>query len=154
MESAEGCTAVIIEDDDDIRQLLESVLTDSGFRVIATNNGLDGIEAVRMYAPALTTLDVSMPGIDGLETARRIRGFSPTHLVIISAASQESDSRRGLEAGADEYLTKPFRPRELRARIANALRDRAHSARATSQPAPTEAAVVEAAAVAPEPAEL
>ena len=125
MESTEQRrTAVIIEDDDDIRQLLESVLTDSGFRVISTNNGLDGIEAVRTHAPVLTTLDVSMPGIDGLETARRIRGFSPTHLVIISAASQESDSRRGLEAGADEYLTKPFRPRELRARIANALRVR------------------------------
>lgn len=148
MEPAEGCTAVIIEDDDDIRQLLESVLSDSGFRVIATNNGLDGIEAVRTYAPALTTLDVSMPGIDGLETARRIRGFSPTHLVIISAASQESDSLRGLEAGADEYLTKPFRPRELRARIANALRDRA-SERASSEQAPAEPAAVEQA-----PAEL
>ena len=124
MESTERRTAVIIEDDDDIRQLLESVLTDAGLRVIATSNGLDGIEAVRTHAPVLTTLDVSMPGIDGLETARRIRQFSPTHLVIISAASQDSDARRGLEAGADEYLTKPFRPRELRARIANALRGR------------------------------
>ena len=124
MESTERRTAVIIEDDDDIRQLLVSVLTDAGLHVIAMNNGLDGIEAVRTHAPVLTTLDVSMPGIDGLETARRIREFSPTHLVIISAATQDSDARRGLEAGADEYLTKPFRPRELRARIANALRDR------------------------------
>lgn len=124
MESAERRTAVIIEDDADIRHLLESVLTDAGFRVIATSNGLDGVEAVRAHDPVLTTLDVSMPGIDGLETARRIREFSPTHLVMISAASQEADTRRGLEAGADEYLTKPFRPRELRARIATALRDR------------------------------
>ena len=124
MDPAERRTAVIVEDDDDIRQLLVSVLTDSGLRVVATSNGLDGIAAVRAHAPVLTTLDVSMPGIDGLETARRIREFSPTHLVIISAATQDSDARRGLEAGADEYLTKPFRPRELRARIANALRDR------------------------------
>ena len=124
MESTERRAAVIIEDDDDIRQLLVSVLSEAGLRVVATSNGLDGIEAVRFHAPVLTTLDVSMPGIDGLETARRIREFSPTHLVIISAASQDSDARRGLEAGADEYLTKPFRPRELRARIANALRGR------------------------------
>lgn len=124
MESTERRAAVIIEDDDDIRQLLVSVLSEAGLRVVATNNGLDGIEAVRDNAPVLTTLDVSMPGIDGLETARRIREFSPTHLVIISAASQDSDARRGLEAGADEYLTKPFRPRELRARITNALRGR------------------------------
>lgn len=131
MESSERRTAVIVEDDDDIRQLLVSVLTEAGLRVIATTNGLDGIDAVRAHAPVLTTLDMSMPGIDGLETARRIRQFSPTHLVIISAASQDSDICRGLEAGADEYLTKPFRPRDLRNRIANALRAR-EAAEATS----------------------
>lgn len=124
MESAERRTAVIIEDDADIRHLLESVLADAGLRVVATSNGLDGVAAVRAHDPVLTTLDMSMPGIDGLETARRIRAFSPTHLVMISAASEKTDIRRGLEAGADEYLTKPFRPRELRARIATALRSR------------------------------
>ncbi|WP_217629078.1 response regulator transcription factor [Sanguibacter gelidistatuariae] len=123
MESTERRVAVIIEDDADIRHLLESVLTGAGFHVVATGNGLDGIAAVRTHDPLLTTLDVSMPGIDGLETARRIREFSPTHLVMISARTSEGDALRGLEAGADEYLTKPFRPRELRARIEAALRN-------------------------------
>lgn len=124
MELTEPRTVVVVEDDDDIRHLLVSVLTNAGFRVIATSNGLDGVDAVRAHAPVLTTLDVSMPGIDGLEVARRIRQFSPTYLVIISAASQESDARLGLEAGADEYLSKPFRPRDLRALVATALRGR------------------------------
>lgn len=63
-------TAVIIEDDPDIRALLESVLEQAGFRPIATSNGLDGIDAVRVHEPVVTTLDISMPGIDGFETAK------------------------------------------------------------------------------------
>lgn len=115
-------TAVIIEDDADIRHLLEAVLSDAGFHTIATGNGLDGVQAVRAYDPIVTTLDMGMPGIDGLETARRIRQFSQTYLVIVSARSEEIDTLQALDAGADDYLTKPFRPRELRARIDAMLR--------------------------------
>jgi two-component system, OmpR family, response regulator len=109
--------AVIIEDDDDIRHLLEAVLTQAGFEAIATSNGVDGVRAVRAYDPIVTTLDVSMPGMDGLETAKRIRSFSPTYIVMLTARDEEIDTLQGLEAGADDYVTKPFRPRELRARI-------------------------------------
>jgi two-component system OmpR family response regulator len=114
--------AVIIEDDADIRHLLEAVLTQAGFDAIATSNGLDGVRAVRAYDPVVTTLDVSMPGMDGFETAKRIRAFSATYLVMLTARDEEIDTLQGLEAGADDYLTKPFRPRELRARIDAMLR--------------------------------
>jgi two-component system, OmpR family, response regulator len=114
--------AVVIEDDDDIRNLLETVLTQGGFEVVARSNGLDGIEAVRSFNPTVTTLDVNMPGIDGFETAKRIRTFSSTYIVMLTALDEEIDTLQGLESGADDYITKPFRPRELRARIEAMLR--------------------------------
>ena len=109
--------AVIIEDDADIRALISVVLQGSGFDVHTATGGLEGVEAVRSQHPILTTLDVSMPGIDGFETARRIRSFSDTHIMMVTARADEEHARRGREAGADDYLTKPFRPRDLRARV-------------------------------------
>jgi DNA-binding response OmpR family regulator len=155
--------AVIIEDDADIRHLLESVLTQAGFDVIATSNGHDGIQAVRAYEPIVTTLDVSMPGMDGFEVAKRLRTFSQTYIVMLTARDEEIDTLQGLEAGADDYLTKPFRPRELRARIDAMLRRPrmavadapvvAAPAEPEAAPAPVAVAVVEAPpAPAPAPA--
>ncbi len=114
--------AVVIEDDEDIRNLLSTVLTQAGFEVVARANGLDGVEAVRAFDPTVTTLDVNMPGIDGFETAKRIRAFSSTYIVMLTALGEEIDTLQGLDAGADDYITKPFRPRELRARIEAMLR--------------------------------
>lgn len=114
--------AVVIEDDDDIRHLLETVLTQAGFEVAARSNGYDGIEAVRSLHPEVVTLDVNMPGMDGFETAKRIRAFSNAYIVMLTALGEEIDTLQGLEAGADDYITKPFRPRELRARIEAMLR--------------------------------
>ena len=114
--------AVVIEDDLDIRYLLEQVLGQAGFSTISTGNGEDGVRAVLAHEPLVTTLDVSLPGIDGFEVARRIRGSSGTYIVMISAMGDEIDVLQGLEAGADDYLVKPFRPRELRARLGAMLR--------------------------------
>jgi two-component system OmpR family response regulator len=114
--------AVVIEDDDDIRHLLETVLSQAGFEVTARSNGYDGIEAVRAVSPIVITLDVNMPGIDGFETAKRIRAFSDSYIVMLTALGEEIDTLQGLESGADDYITKPFRPRELRARIEAMLR--------------------------------
>lgn len=114
--------AVIIEDDDDIRHLLDTVLTQAGFQVIPTSNGQDGIDAVRLNDPIVTTLDVNMPGMDGFEAARRIRAFSNTYIVMLTSLAEEIDTLQGLDAGADDYINKPFRPRELRARIEAMLR--------------------------------
>ncbi len=137
--------AVVIEDEADIRQLLSDVLESAGFTVYSAGSGLEGIELVREHRPVVTTLDVSLPGIDGFETAKRLRAISSTYIVMLTARSEEIDALQGLEAGADDYVTKPFRPRELRARIEAMLRrPRAHAQ------APTEAsAAVEAEPAAP-----
>jgi DNA-binding response OmpR family regulator len=114
--------AVVIEDDADIRNLLEAILEQAGFTCHTTATGPEGIEAIRQHEPILTTLDISLPGIDGFEVARQIRSFSPTYIIILSARDEEIDTLMGLDSGADDYLTKPFRPRELRARIEAMLR--------------------------------
>jgi two-component system OmpR family response regulator len=117
-----GRTAVIVEDDVELRHLLVDVLEAAGFSTVSVGNGIDGIQAVLSYQPLITTLDVNMPGIDGIEAARRIRAHSDTYIVMITAMGDEADVVLGLTAGADEYITKPFRPREFRARIDAMLR--------------------------------
>jgi DNA-binding response OmpR family regulator len=116
-------TAVIVEDDPDLRHLIASVFESAGFSVVSVGNGLDGVRATLAYKPLITTLDVSMPGIDGFEAARRIRAAgSTTFIMMVSAMAEESDVIQGLGAGADDYIVKPFRPREFRARIDAFLR--------------------------------
>ena len=137
--------AVVVEDDVDIRNLIEAILGQAGFVCHTAAAGTEGIETVRRHSPILTTLDVSLPGIDGFEVARQIRSFSNTYIIMVSARDEEIDTLMGLDAGADDYLTKPFRPRELRARIEAMLR-RYHAgppapgaaAPATASPAPRE----------------
>lgn len=118
----EARIAVVIEDEADIRSLLAAVLEQAGFTVHTASTGSDGVDLVREHEPLVTTLDVNMPGMDGFETAKRIRGISSTYIVMLSARSEEIDALQGLEAGADDYVAKPFRPRELRARIDAMLR--------------------------------
>ncbi|MFD1717428.1 response regulator transcription factor [Georgenia deserti] len=115
-------SAVVVEDDPDIRFLLETTLTQAGFEVHASATGTDGVELVRAHNPLVTTLDIALPDIDGLEVARRVRRFSTTYLVMLTGRAAEIDTLLGLDAGADDYITKPFRPRELRARIEAMLR--------------------------------
>ncbi|WP_336630936.1 MULTISPECIES: response regulator transcription factor [unclassified Microbacterium] len=115
-------TAVIIEDDPDIRHLIVEVLEAAGFSTVSVGNGIDGVRAVASYQPLVTTLDVNMPGIDGFEAARRIRAQSDTFIIMITGLEEEADVVVGLGAGADDYIVKPFRPRELRARIDTLLR--------------------------------
>ncbi|MDN4645116.1 response regulator transcription factor [Arthrobacter sp. PsM3] len=114
--------AVVIEDDKDIRGALRSILTASGFTVHECSTGVEGVDAVARYGPHIVTLDLGLPDIDGFEVARRIRLFSDTYIIMLTALTEELDTLQGLEAGADDYLTKPFRPRELRARVAALLR--------------------------------
>jgi DNA-binding response OmpR family regulator len=114
--------AVVIEDDPDIRSLIADVLDQAGFTVHPAGSGIEGLELVRDHKPIVTTLDVSLPGMDGFETARRIRAVSSTYIVMLTARADEIDTLQGLQSGADDYVTKPFRPRELRARIEAMLR--------------------------------
>lgn len=122
--------AVVIEDDADIRHLVESVLEQMGFETHSAADGEAGVEAVRRWDPDVTTLDVSLPGMDGLQVAKRIREFTSTYVVMLTARDEEIDVLLGLEAGADDYISKPFRPRELRARVEAMLR------RPRGEPAP------------------
>jgi two-component system OmpR family response regulator len=146
--SGDEWVAVIIEDDADVRDLIDIVLTQSGFRTVVTENGPAGVEAVRAHNPLITTLDVNMPGMDGFAVAKRLREFSDTYLIMITALADEIDVVQGFEAGADDYLVKPFRPRELRARADSMLRrprarsekpaGRSDGATPVSAPVPTE----------------
>lgn len=110
-------TAVVIEDDEDIRNLIALVLEQAGYTVHTAGNGPDGLALVAAHQPVVATVDVNMPGMDGFEAAERIRAISPAYVVMITARTDEIDTVQGLQSGADDYVTKPFRPRELRARI-------------------------------------
>lgn len=133
-------TAVIVEDDAEIRHLLVEVFEGAGFSTVSVGNGIDGVQAVISYQPTVTTLDINMPGIDGFEAARRIRQQSDTYIIMLTGLKDEADLVLGLGSGADEYLTKPFRPRELRARLDAILRRREAAqtagSGATAPPAP------------------
>ena len=114
--------AVVVEDDLDVRNLVSTVLTQSGFVVHTAAEGRSGVEAVKEHNPTLVTLDVGLPDIDGYEVLRRIRGISDCYVIMLTAHNDEIDTLTALQSGADDFVTKPFRPRELRARIAAMLR--------------------------------
>ena len=110
-------TAVVVEDDDDIRELITHSLTMQGFAVSTASSGQAGLDLVVATAPDLVTLDLGLPDLDGIEVCRRVRDVSQAYVVMISARTDEIDRLMGLEIGADDYLTKPFSPRELQARV-------------------------------------
>ena len=125
--------AVVIEDDVDIRNLLEGVLTQAGFEVHTAADGREGVEIVRHNQANVVTLDVGLPDIDGFEVLRRIRNFSDAYVVMLTGRTEEPDLLSALNAGADDYISKPFRPRELRARVAAMMRRPRHE---IGRPAP------------------
>jgi len=122
MGTAWGEYAVVIEDDDGIRELIATVLEQMGLRVLAASDGLEGVAKVREHQPLIVTIDVNMPGIDGFETAKRVRAISSAYIIMLTARDEEIDALQGLGSGADDYVLKPFRPRELRARAEAMLR--------------------------------
>jgi two-component system OmpR family response regulator len=114
--------AVVIEDDDDVRGLLDAVLGQAGFEVHSAATGGDGVDLAKQRRANVITLDVGLPDIDGYEVLRRIRQFSDAYVVMLSGRDEELDTIMALQGGADDYLVKPFRPRELRARISAMMR--------------------------------
>lgn len=114
--------ALVVEDDPDISAVLVETLEGAGFRVTAAQDGRKAVEAVAMDPPDLVTLDLTLPHMDGIEVCRQIREVSDCYIVIVSARADEIDRLIGLEVGADDYVLKPFSPRELRARVAALFR--------------------------------
>ncbi|MGI9032760.1 MAG: response regulator transcription factor [Acidimicrobiales bacterium] len=116
-------TIVVVEDDRHIADLVELYLRPEGFRVVQAADGPAGLEAVRAQRPRLVILDVGLPGgMDGLEVCRRLRATSDVPVVMLTARDGEIDRVLGLELGADDYVAKPFAPRELVARVKAILR--------------------------------
>ncbi|GAA5152087.1 response regulator transcription factor [Nocardioides marinquilinus] len=128
--------AVVVEDDEDIRSLIEFTLSTQGFDVRSVETGLDGVEAVRRFDPDLVTLDIGLPGIDGIEACRRIREITDAYVVMITARDDEIDRLLGLETGADDFLSKPFSVRELKARVNALFRRPRHTSDGAAPAAP------------------
>jgi DNA-binding response OmpR family regulator len=113
---------LVIDDDQGLRELLAEYLSARGLHVECAEDGKTGVQFLRGGGFDLVVLDVMMPGMDGFETTRQIRSFSTTPIIMLTARGDEMDRIVGLELGADDYLAKPFNPRELLARIQAVLR--------------------------------
>jgi DNA-binding response OmpR family regulator len=113
---------LIVEDDRSIRTIVEYALRDAGFQVVSVGRGDEALESVANERADLVILDLMLPGIDGLEVCKRIRAERSTPIIILSARGEELDKVLGLELGADDYVTKPFSPRELVSRVKANLR--------------------------------
>jgi DNA-binding response OmpR family regulator len=113
---------LLIDDSQDMQKLVGMYLERDGYEVIRASNGKEGLHQLTKHQPDLILLDVMMPEIDGWETCRRIREVSSVPIIMLTAKSQEKDIVRGLEMGADDYVTKPFDPSELKARVRSLLR--------------------------------
>lgn len=117
---------LIAEDEADIRNILRLYLESEGFQVIEAGDGQEALDAVREARPDLAILDVMMPRLDGLAVTRALRQYSDIPILILSAKSQDNDKILGLNLGADDYISKPFNPLEVVARVKAQLRRREH----------------------------
>jgi len=120
--AARNGTILLVEDEEDIASLVRAYLENDGFRVIWAARGADGVLALEQHEIRLAILDLQLPDADGLELCRMIRQSSRLPIVIVTARDEEIDRITGLELGADDYVTKPFSPRELVARVRAVLR--------------------------------
>ncbi len=126
-------TILVVDDEPQIVRVVRSYLEQAGFRVVTAYNGKDALFTARHEHPDLVVLDLQLPGMDGWEFARRVRAEQPgVGIIMLTARVEEADRIVGLELGADDYVTKPFSPRELLARVRAVLR------RMQATPAPSE----------------
>ena len=118
---------LIIEDEEGIIHLLNLYLKDAGYSVLVARDGADGLALHAREHPDLVILDIMLPAIDGFEVCKRVRSWSQTPILMLTARSDENDRINGLELGADDYLVKPFSPRELVSRVRAILRRTSHA---------------------------
>jgi DNA-binding response OmpR family regulator len=113
---------LVVEDDDTIRRVVVGYLEQEGYEVVEAADGHAAVDLARVDRPDVIVLDLGLPGIDGIEVCRQVRAFTDAYIIMLTARSDEVDKLIGLSVGADDYLTKPFSPRELVARIKVMLR--------------------------------
>lgn len=113
---------LVIEDEIEIANLVRDYLKASGYDVLVANEGHDGLEKFESFKPDMAIIDIMLPGLDGFEISRQIRAKSAIPILILSARKEDSDKILGLGLGADDYVTKPFSPRELIARVQSHMR--------------------------------
>lgn len=113
---------LVVDDEQKIRSLVASYLRDDGFEVIEAADGNAAVEATELHRPDLVVMDIRMPGMDGIEALAKIRKSSDVYVILLTARAEESDRIIGLSVGADDYVIKPFSPRELVARVKAVLR--------------------------------
>ncbi len=113
---------LVVDDEPSILNLVSSYLKADGYEVYTAADGPSGLKAARAYKPDLIVLDLMLPGMDGLEILTRLRRESDVYIILLTARTEETDKIVGLSVGADDYVTKPFSPRELTARVKAALR--------------------------------
>jgi DNA-binding response OmpR family regulator len=113
---------LVVEDEENLVDLLRGYLEQEGYDVSQAGNGPDGVRQARETGPDLIILDVMLPGFDGVEVCRQIRRFSDAYVLMLTARAEEIDKIVGLSVGADDYVTKPFSPREVVARVKAMLR--------------------------------
>jgi two-component system KDP operon response regulator KdpE len=128
MTEAARATVLVVEDEPDIRRFLRSSLGAEGYRVVEAGTGERGAIDAGTHKPDLAIVDLGLPDIDGVEVIRRIRAWSPMPVLVLSARAQEAQKVAALDAGADDYVTKPFGVGELLARVRVALRHAARTA--------------------------
>jgi len=115
-----------IDDEENVCDLISAYFDKAGYEVMTAADGVDGIEKARLYRPDMIILDLMLPGMDGLDVCKEIRKSSNVPIIMLTARTDEVDRVLGLEIGADDYLTKPFSPRELLARVKAVLRRAAY----------------------------
>ncbi len=120
-------TILVVDDEERLTSLLQAYLHQEGYRVVTAANGRQALDAVRREPPDLIVLDIMMPEMDGIEFLRVHRAQHSTPVILLTARVEDDDKIVGLELGADDYLTKPFRPRELLARVRAVLRRAGHT---------------------------
>lgn len=113
---------LVIDDEPGILNLVSSYLKAEGYEVLTATDGTSGLKSARTFKPDLIVLDVMLPGMDGIELLSRLRRKSDVYVILLTARTEETDKVIGLTVGADDYVTKPFSPRELVARVKAALR--------------------------------
>jgi two-component system KDP operon response regulator KdpE len=125
---------LVVEDEPQMQKFLRMSLASEGYRVVEATKGQEGIDLARTHNPDLVLLDLGLPDMDGTDVTKALREWSAKPIIVISARGQEEDKIRALDAGADDYLTKPFATGELMARIRVALRRTAHAGQERPEP--------------------